>query len=200
MYPKWIKPILDFLFSLALVVVLSPFFFLIGLALIISLGGNPFFLQKRPGRNAEIFTIIKFRTMKNKRDKNGDLLPDKDRLSTFGLVLRRLSLDELPQLLNVLKGDMSFVGPRPLLPEYLPLYNDFQRQRHMVKPGITGYAQVNGRNAISWEKKFELDVYYAKNLNFTLDLSILLKTVKKVILREGISNAGSTTTTRFKGN
>lgn len=200
MYLKWIKPILDFLFSLALVVVLSPFFFLIGLALIISLGGNPFFLQKRPGRNAEIFTIIKFRTMKNKRDKNGDLLPDKDRLSTFGLVLRRLSLDELPQLLNVLKGDMSFVGPRPLLPEYLPLYNDFQRQRHMVKPGITGYAQVNGRNAISWEKKFELDVYYAKNLNFTLDLSILLKTVKKVILREGISNAGSTTTTRFKGN
>ena len=200
MYLKWIKPILDFLFSLALVVVLSPFFFLIGLALIISLGGNPFFLQKRPGRNAEIFTIIKFRTMNNKRDKNGDLLPDKDRLSTFGLVLRRLSLDELPQLLNVLKGDMSFVGPRPLLPEYLPLYNDFQRQRHMVKPGITGYAQVNGRNAISWEKKFELDVYYAKNLNFTLDLSILLKTVKKVILREGISNAGSTTTTRFKGN
>ncbi len=200
MYPKWIKPILDFLFSLFLVILLAPLFLIIMLLLTISLVGNPFFLQKRPGKKGELFTIIKFRTMNNKKDTEGKLLADSERLSAFGAILRKLSLDEIPQLINVLKGDMSFVGPRPLLPEYLPLYNDFQRQRHMVKPGITGYAQVNGRNAISWEKKFELDVYYAKNLNFALDLSILLKTVKKVILREGISNAGSATTTRFKGN
>lgn len=163
-------------------------------------GGAPFFTQRRPGKNGKIFTIIKFRTMSNKRDSNGELLPDAARLSRIGRFVRSTSLDELPQLFNVLMMQMSLVGPRPLLPEYLPLYDDFQRQRHLVKPGITGYAQVNGRNAVSWEKKFELDVYYVKNCSFVLDLQIILNTIRKVIIRDGINAENTVTTEPFTGN
>ena len=158
------------------------------------------FTQKRPGKNGEIFTIYKFRTMGNERDKNGELLPDEFRLKGFGKIVRSLSLDELPQLLNVLKGEMSFVGPRPLLIEYLPLYSERQKKRHEVLPGITGWAQVNGRNAISWGEKFELDVEYVENLSFWLDIKILLLTIKKVFIKEGISSDTSVSMEKFRGN
>lgn len=161
---------------------------------------NPFFLQKRPGKNGKIFSIIKFKTMNDKRNKEGDLLDDSKRLTRIGKFIRNTSLDEIPQLINVIKGDMSLIGPRPLLPEYLPLYNDFQKQRHKVKPGITGYAQVNGRNAINWNKKFEYDIYYVANISFILDCKILLKTLKKVFLQSDINNKNASTMNRFKGN
>jgi len=177
-----------------LLTVLSPVFVIVTVLLLFAMGGSPFFFQRRPGKNERIFTIIKFRTMNNNKDNSGVLLPDAQRLSGIGKFVRSTSLDEIPQLLNVISRDMSIVGPRPLLPEYLPLYNEFQKQRHDVRPGITGYAQVNGRNAINWEKKFELDVYYVKNCSFVLDFCILLKTIKKVFVREGI-----TTMDRFKG-
>lgn len=186
--------------ALTLFVVLLPLFVLTLITLSITLKGNPFFTQRRPGKHERIFKIIKFKTMTNERDENGQLLPDAKRLTNFGKFIRSASLDEIPQLLNVIKGDMSIVGPRPLLPEYLPLYTEFQKQRHLVKPGITGYAQVNGRNAISWEKKFELDVYYVKNCNFATDLTILFQTVKKVVSRSDINTSGSATTERFKGS
>jgi len=162
--------------------------------------GKPFFLQKRPGRNGKIFTIIKFKTMNDKVDSQGELLPDHLRLTYFGSLVRKTSIDEIPQLLNVLKGDMSLIGPRPLLEEYLPLYNEYQSNRHKVKPGITGWAQVNGRNAISWERKFELDIWYTENLSFFLDLKIILMTFLKVLQRKGISASVLITMEPFKGN
>lgn len=170
------------------------------LALAIANGGKPFFFQRRPGKGERIFTIVKFKTMNDKKDAQGRLLPDAQRLTAVGRLVRKTSLDEIPQLLNVLKGDMSFVGPRPLLPEYLPLYNETQRKRHEVKPGITGWAQVNGRNAISWEQKFDYDVWYVKNQSWAVDLKILFLTAKKVVVSEGISQEGQATAEAFKGN
>lgn len=160
-------------------------------------GTNPFFFQNRPGKNERVFRLVKFKTMTDARDEHGNLLEDEKRLTAFGIFMRKTSLDELPQLFNVVKGDMSFVGPRPLLVEYLNIYSDFQRQRHQVKPGITGWAQVNGRNNISWEKKFELDVWYVKNLSLTLDVKIFILTLKKVILTEDINTKGVATTKKF---
>lgn len=200
MYRSIIKPFLDFFGALLLVLLLSPIIVLVAIVLSVSNSGSPFFLQKRPGKNERIFTIIKFKTMNDKKDIHGKLLPDSERLTPVGRFVRSTSLDELPQLLNVVKGDMSFVGPRPLLPQYLPLYNDLQKQRHNVKPGITGWAQVNGRNAISWQQKFEYDVWYVKNQSFYLDIRILLKTVLKVIKKEDINKAGEASMTRFNGN
>ena len=200
MYRTVIKPLLDFLVSAMLLILLSPVFIIVMILLWLSIGESPFFLQRRPGKDSEVFTIIKFKTMNSRRDSEGNLLSDAERLTKLGKFVRKTSLDEIPQLLNVIMGDMSIVGPRPLLIEYLKLYNDFQRQRQDVKPGITGYAQVNGRNAISWEKKFEHDVYYVKNISFALDSKILLKTVKKVIISEGITDANSVTTSNFTGN
>jgi lipopolysaccharide/colanic/teichoic acid biosynthesis glycosyltransferase len=162
--------------------------------------GKPFFFQLRPGLNGAIFKIIKFKTMNDKKDVNGNLLSDAERLTKIGVFVRKTSLDELPQLLNVIKGNMSLIGPRPLLPEYLLLYNDFQIKRHNVKPGITGWAQVNGRNAISWEKKFEYDVWYVNNISFVLDVKIFFLTLKKVFVKEGINMDGQVTTEVFKGN
>ena len=199
MYRTIVKPLLDIIVATLLFLILLPIFIIVLILLAIYQKGNPFFLQKRPGKNEKLFTILKFRTMNNKRDKDGDLLPDEHRLTGIGKLIRTTSLDEIPQLLNVIIGQMSLVGPRPLLPDYLELYNTFQKKRHLVKPGITGYAQVNGRNALSWEKKFELDVYYVKKCSFTLDFGILLKTVKKVIVREGINKESSATTSRFTG-
>jgi lipopolysaccharide/colanic/teichoic acid biosynthesis glycosyltransferase len=174
--------------------------FLIVLLLLIIFVGNPFFVQDRPGKNGVIFKIIKFRTMTNARNANGELLPDEKRLVGIGKIVRRLSLDEIPQLLNVIKGDMSLVGPRPLLVEYLPLYSDVQKKRHDVRPGLTGWAQVNGRNAISWPEKFKLDVWYVDNMSFKLDLKIIAMTILKVFRPKGISSATSATMEKFKGN
>jgi lipopolysaccharide/colanic/teichoic acid biosynthesis glycosyltransferase len=162
-------------------------------------GGYPFFVQRRPGKSEKIFRLIKFRTMTNKRNSDGNLLPDEQRLTPFGNMIRKTSLDEIPQLINVIKGDMSLIGPRPLLVEYLPLYSTVQKRRHEVRPGITGWAQVNGRNAISWEKKFELDVWYVDHISPGLDVRILLLTIKKVIKPEGISQQGHATMPAFKG-
>lgn len=179
----------------------SPVFLLIWLGLAIAnKKDGAFFTQTRPGKNGKLFKVIKFKTMNDKRDADGNLLPDEVRLTRVGAFVRKTSLDEIPQLLNVIKGDMSLVGPRPLLPEYLPLYSPEQARRHEVRPGITGWAQVNGRNAISWQKKFELDVYYVDHLSFALDLKILFLTVKKVLVREGISSQTSATMERFMGN
>ena len=200
MYQNLIKPFLDFLVASLIIVLLLPLLLVITLGLFFTNSGKPFFFQKRPGKNEKIFRIVKFKTMNDKKDESGNLLPDEKRLTSVGKFVRKTSLDEIPQLLNVLKGDMSIVGPRPLLPQYLPLYNDFQKQRHNVRPGITGYAQVNGRNAISWEKKFELDVYYVKKISFMLDVQILLKTVAKVFLRSDINNDDAATMEVFKGS
>ncbi len=186
--------------ALFLLLIAGPLIFLVAIILFFSNGCSPFFLQKRPGKNEKIFTIIKFKTMSNKRDSAGKLLPDSERLTSVGKFVRSSSLDELPQLLNVVLGDMSIVGPRPLLPEYLPLYNEDQKKRHNVKPGITGWAQVNGRNAISWQQKFEYDVWYVNNQSFYLDLKILYKTILKVIKKDGINREGEATMTRFNGN
>ena len=180
--------------------ILSPLLLITFLLLMIGLKGNPFFIQRRPGKNERIFRLIKFRTMTNDRDCNGVFLPDHDRITKVGNIVRNLSLDEIPQLINVLKGDMSLIGPRPLLPEYLPLYSDEQMRRHEVRPGITGWAQINGRNAISWEQKFELDVWYVDNLSFLLDLKIFLLTILRVTGRSGISSDSSVTMEKFKGS
>lgn len=198
MYVNLIKPFFDITFALALLLIASPIIILVVIVLMFANGGSPFFLQKRPGKKEKIFTIIKFKTMNDKKDKNGNLLPDSQRLTSLGKFVRSTSLDELPQLFNVLIGDMSFVGPRPLLPQYLPLYNDFQKQRHKVKPGITGWAQVNGRNAISWKQKFEYDVWYVNNISLVLDLKILFLTIRKVFVKEGISQEGHVTVEPFK--
>lgn len=162
--------------------------------------GKPFFVQARPGLNEKIFNIIKFKTMNDKKDAQGNYLPDSERLTPVGSFIRRTSLDELPQLINVLKGDMAIIGPRPLLPQYLSLYSETQKRRHTIRPGITGWAQVNGRNAISWTKKFELDVWYVDNLSFAIDCKVVLLTIKKVIIREGINQVEQATVEAFKGN
>ncbi|SDE87907.1 sugar transferase [Epilithonimonas hungarica] len=199
MYGKIVKPCFDFLLALTALLVLSPIFLLVTVALFFANQGNPFFFQKRPGKNERIFRIIKFKTMNDNKDANGNLLPDAERLTAVGIFIRKTSLDEIPQLINVLKGDMSLIGPRPLLPQYLPLYTYAQRRRHLVRPGITGWAQVNGRNAISWQRKFELDVWYVDNLSFSVDLKVLLMTLKKVYKSEGISQNGHATMEIFNG-
>ncbi len=200
LYQKVIKSILDFLLALILLVILLPIIILTFLILSMVNKGKVFFVQKRPGLHGEIFELLKFKTMTDDKDSEGNLLPDHQRQTAFGQLIRKLSLDELPQLVNVLKGDMSLVGPRPLLPKYLPLYNDFQKHRHDVKPVITGWAQVNGRNAISWNQKFDLDIYYVRNISFVLDLKILFLTLKKVIIREGVNSSDVITMEEFKGN
>ncbi|MGP1500892.1 sugar transferase [Bergeyella cardium] len=199
MYRLFIKRFLDFSLSFIGFICLFPLFFLVMVGLFFVNDGKPFFYQLRPGKDGKIFKIIKFKTMNDKRDSNGNLLPDAKRLTKIGSFVRKTSLDEIPQLLNVIKGDMSLVGPRPLLPEYLSLYSETQRRRHEIKPGITGWAQVNGRNAISWTKKFELDVWYVDHISFLLDLKIILLTIKKVFIREGISQEGHATVENFNG-
>lgn len=195
-----IKPFLDLILSLTGLILLLPFLIIITILLFISNSGSPFFFQSRPGKNGKVFKIVKFKTMNDKRDADGKLLPDAQRITAIGKFIRKTSLDEIPQLINVVKGDMSLVGPRPLLVTYLHLYNDFQKRRHEVKPGITGWAQVNGRNAISWDKKFEYDVWYVDNMSFFLDMKILLKTVEKVFKRDGINAANVATTEPFNGD
>ncbi|EDP5872832.1 undecaprenyl phosphate N,N'-diacetylbacillosamine 1-phosphate transferase [Campylobacter jejuni] len=198
MYEKVFKRIFDFTLALVLLVLFSPVILITALLLKIT-QGSVIFTQNRPGLDEKIFKIYKFKTMSDERDEKGELLSDELRLKAFGKIVRSLSLDELLQLFNVLKGDMSFVGPRPLLVEYLPLYNEEQKLRHKVRPGITGWAQVNGRNAISWQKKFELDVYYVKNISFLLDLKIMFLTALKVLKRSGVSKEGHVTTEKFNG-
>ena len=200
MYRFFLKRVIDFIASIVGFVILFPLFFITLIFLLINNNGSPFFFQRRPGKNEKPFIIIKFKTMNDKKDDSGNLLPDDKRLTPVGKFVRKASLDEIPQLINVIKGDMSIIGPRPLLMEYLPLYDDIQKRRHEVRPGITGWAQVNGRNAISWKKKLELDVYYIKNISFLLDVKIFFKTIKKVIFSEDISEEGSATIGRFKGN
>lgn len=199
LYKSFIKHFLDFLIALAGILILSPVFIVVMILLFIANQGKPFFFQLRPGKNEHFFKIIKFKTMNDKKDTNGHLLADEKRLTSIGKFVRKTSLDEIPQLLNVLNGDMSLIGPRPLLVEYLPLYNKEQARRHQVKPGITGWAQVNGRNAISWEQKFEYDVWYVEHLSFLLDLKIFFLTIKKVFKSEGISQKGEATMSIFKG-
>ena len=200
MYKNYLKRLLDFSIGFIGLIILSPVFMIVTIGLYFANDGSPFFFQARPGLKGKIFRIIKFKTMNDKKDSEGNLLPDADRLTRIGLFVRKTSLDEIPQLLNVLKGDMSLIGPRPLLPQYLPLYNDVQKKRHDVRPGITGWAQVNGRNAISWSKKFELDVWYVNNISLLLDIKIFFLTVKKVFVREGISQEGQATMEGFNGN
>jgi lipopolysaccharide/colanic/teichoic acid biosynthesis glycosyltransferase len=201
MYKHLFKRIIDFSLSLIGFVIISPIFIIVWIWLTIAnKGGGALFFQERPGKGEKIFKVIKFKTMTDQRDASGNLLPDAERLTKVGKFVRSTSLDEIPQLLNVIKGDMSLIGPRPLRTYYLPLYNETQKRRHEVRPGITGWAQVNGRNAISWTKKFELDVYYVDNISFLFDLKILFLTSKKVFIREGISKEGSVTTEAFNGH
>jgi undecaprenyl phosphate N,N'-diacetylbacillosamine 1-phosphate transferase len=199
-YKKYIKSIFDFSIAFIAFFFMLPIFVIVLIGLCIVNQGNPFFFQLRPGKNGLLFKIIKFKTMNDMKDGNGNLLSDEKRLTKIGQIVRKTSLDELPQLINVLKGDMSLIGPRPLLPEYLLLYNEIQKRRHEVKPGITGWAQVNGRNAISWQQKFEYDVWYVNNLSFYLDIKILFLTLNKVFKSEGISQIGEATMEKFKGN
>lgn len=199
MYAKFIKRPLDFTLSLLALIVLSPVLIILIVMGAIGMKGNPFFTQLRPGKNEKIFKLIKFRTMTNEKDKDGNLLPDEKRLNKYGKFLRSTSLDELPELLNILKGDMSIVGPRPLLVQYLPLYNQRQKRRHEVRPGLTGFAQINGRNTITWEQKFEDDVTYIENITFLGDMKIIFKTVVSVLKREGISQENNATMEEFKG-
>ncbi|MDD6162336.1 MAG: sugar transferase [Campylobacteraceae bacterium] len=199
MYKHFFKRILDFIAALLLLILFSPIMLWVAWRIRRELGSPVLFTQARPGLNAKIFKIYKFRTMSDERDKNGNLLPDELRLKGFGAKLRASSIDELPQLFNVLKGDMSFIGPRPLLVEYLPLYSPRQASRHSVRPGITGLAQVNGRNDISWAAKLEYDALYARNLSFLLDIKIVFLTIKKVLKKEGVSKAGMATTEKFNG-
>ena len=199
MYAKCFKRIIDFTLSLLALMVLSPVLLVLVVLGAVNMKGNPFFTQNRPGKDEKIFKLIKFRTMSNAKDKEGNLLPDEDRLTRYGQFLRSTSLDELPELINILKGDMSIVGPRPLLVQYLPLYNKTQRRRHEVRPGLTGLAQVNGRNAISWEAKFDLDITYVDNITFWGDIKIIFGTVMAVLRREGISAESSATMEVFTG-
>lgn len=200
MYKNIVKRLFDFSASILGILLLSPLLFLVTIGLFFVNQGKPFFFQKRPGKNGKIFSIVKFKTMNDRKDQQGHLLPDAERLTKIGSFVRKTSLDEIPQLINVIKGEMSLIGPRPLLPEYLNLYNDFQVRRNEVKPGITGWAQVNGRNTISWEQKFEYDVWYVDHVTFFLDIKILLMTVKKVFMSEGITQSGHVTSDEFKGN
>jgi lipopolysaccharide/colanic/teichoic acid biosynthesis glycosyltransferase len=201
MYKQFFKRFFDFFLAFLGFIIISPVFLLLWVWLsIVNRGAGAFFFQERPGKNEKIFRVIKFKTMNDQRDTSGKLLPDAQRLTKVGKFVRSTSLDEIPQLLNVIKGDMSLIGPRPLLVQYLPLYNDMQRRRHEVRPGITGWAQVNGRNAISWQQKFEYDVWYVDNVSLSLDIKILLNTIQKVFKREGISSDTSATMEAFKGN
>ena len=201
MYKSNIKRIIDLLLAGIGFLIISPVFLLLWLLLAVAnKGAGAFFTQTRPGKDERIFRVIKFKTMTDERDAEGNLLPDAERLTKIGKLVRSTSLDEIPQLLNVVKGDMSLIGPRPLLVQYLPLYNEKQKRRHEIRPGITGWAQVNGRNAISWEEKFELDVWYVENVSLLVDMRILFLTIKKVFVREGISQKGQATMDFFKGN
>ena len=200
MYTTVVKPCIDFIVALCLLIIASPVILLVIIFLFIANRGKVWFVQARPGKHGKIFSVIKFKTMTDSRDALGNLLPDEARLTWIGKLIRKTSLDELPQLINVVKGDMSIVGPRPLLIKYLPLYNEVQRKRHDVKPGITGWAQVNGRNAISWSQKFTYDVWYVHHISFILDVKILFLTVLKVFKAEGISSATSVTMEEFDGN
>jgi len=197
MYKIFFKRLIDFLAALLGLIVLSPIFLFVMVGLFFANKGQPFFFQVRPGKNEKLFQIVKFKTMSDEKDSNGNLLPDEKRLTKLGQFVRKTSLDEIPQLLNVLVGDMSLIGPRPLLPEYLPLYNTVQKRRHEVRPGITGWAQVNGRNAISWEQKFEYDVWYVDHLSFAIDVKILFLTLRKVVKPDGITAEGHATMPRF---
>lgn len=200
MYQKIFKPVFDFTLALIAFVLFLPIMLLVMIGLRITGHKKIFFLQQRVGLHENIFHVFKFRTMTDKRDLQGNLLPDAERITSFGSFLRKTSLDELPQLLNVLRGEMSIIGPRPLLVQYLPLYSEEQRKRHLVKPGITGWSQVNGRNAISWKKKFELDVWYVENISLATDFRIILRTVSKVLGRSDISQAGEATVEAFNGH
>jgi len=201
MYIHFFKRLLDFMIALVGLIILSPLFLILWIVLsIANKGAGVFFLQERPGKDEKIFKVIKFKTMNDRRDENGILLPDSERLTKIGRLVRSLSLDELPQLVNVLKGDMALVGPRPLLVKYLSLYSKEQSRRHEVRPGITGWAQVNGRNAISWQEKFAYDVWYVDHISLSLDIKILLKTLEKVFKREGINSGTKATMEPFSGN
>ena len=200
MYKFFLKRVIDFLIALIGLVLLSPVFIVVMVLLYFANQGKPFFLQARPGLNEKIFNIIKFKTMNDKKDGQGNYLPDSERLTRIGSFIRQTSLDELPQLINVLKGDMALIGPRPLLPQYLSLYNESQKRRHNIRPGITGWAQVNGRNAISWTMKFELDIWYIDHVSFATDCKVMFLTLKKVIKKEGINQADQATVEAFTGN
>lgn len=201
MYRNYLKRLIDFIIVFAVLLIIWPILCFVTLWLhFANKGAGTFFTQERPGKNNKIFKVIKFKTMTDERDESGNLLPDEKRLTKVGKFVRSSSIDELPQLINVLKGDMALIGPRPLLPQYLPLYNQKQIRRHEVRPGITGWAQVNGRNAISWTKKFELDIWYVDHLSFLLDLKIIFLTIKKVFVREGINSRTSATMEPFTGN
>lgn len=199
MYAKYIKRVLDFVLSLMALIVLSPLLVILIILGAVFMRGNPFFTQARPGKNEKIFKLIKFRTMDNRKDKDGKLLPDDVRLNKYGRILRSASLDELPELINILIGNMSIVGPRPLLVKYLPRYNEEQRHRHDVRPGLTGYAQAHGRNAVTWEEKFKMDVWYTRNISFITDVKVIIDTVKVVLKRDGISSDTSATMEEFMG-
>ncbi|MBD0276902.1 MAG: sugar transferase [Flavisolibacter sp.] len=199
MYVHLFKPLFDFFVALTIFLLLLPLFLILTLVLSIVNGGKAFFLQERGGMHERIFKVIKFKTMSDKRDAHGNLLPDTDRLTVFGKFVRRTSLDEIPQLINVLKGDMSLVGPRPFISDYLPLYSAVQRQRFLVRPGITGWAQINGRNAITWTKKLEYDVWYANNISLTLDIRIMIKTISKVFKTSDVNQSTMVTAERFNG-
>lgn len=200
MYAKCFKRILDFLLSLTALLILSPVLLILTILGACFMGGNPFFTQRRPGKNEKIFRLIKFRTMSNRRDEQGNLLPDEARLNKYGRFLRSTSLDELPELINILLGQMSIVGPRPLLVQYLSRYNAQQRRRHNVRPGLTGWAQVNGRNAISWEEKFQYDIEYVENISFSMDIKVIFTTISKIFKREGISSDTAATMEEFMGS
>ena len=200
MYKRFFKRPADIIISFGGLLITSPFIVPVLLFVYWKTKENPFFLQKRPGLNEQIFTLIKMRTMANSCDSEGNLLPDKDRLTRWGSILREMSIDEIPQLINVLKGDMSLIGPRPLLPEYLPLYSDHQRRRHLVRPGITGWAQINGRNSISWQQKFDLDVWYVDHVGFKVDVRIILQTFKKVFKRADINRSKEVIMPAFDGS
>ncbi len=200
MYNPFLKRLLDFMASFIGILLLSPIILMLIVLLGIANNGKPFFFQSRPGKKERIFKIIKFKSMNDKKDENGELLPFEQRITGVGKFIRKFSLDEIPQLFNVLKGDMSLIGPRPLLVKYLPLYNDFQKKRHNVKPGITGWAQVNGRNTISWEQKFKLDVWYTENISLKIDIKILILTIKKVLFKEDINSGKNLNMPTFTGN
>lgn len=198
-YDKYIKRGIDFILSLLAIIILSPVLLIVAILVRLKLGRPVIFKQKRPGLNEKIFTVYKFRTMTDERDENGELMPDEVRLTKFGKILRSTSLDELPELINIVRGDMAIVGPRPLLVSYLPLYNEEQKQRHNVRPGFTGYAQVNGRNGISWEEKFYFDIKYISIISFMVDFKIIIKTVKVVFARDGINSETAATMEAFVG-
>lgn len=199
MYKKCFKRVIDFVLSLTTLIILSPILLVLIILGSFFMRGNPFFTQERPGKDEKIFKLIKFRTMDNRKDKDGNLLPDEIRLNKYGRFLRASSLDELPELINILKGDMSIIGPRPLLVAYLPRYNEFQHHRHDVRPGLTGYAQAHGRNAVSWEDKFAMDVWYTQHITFVEDVKIIFDTINTVLKREGISSESSATMEVFMG-